>query len=309
MSPYSDNDADRTLPDAEAELAEESPTVPPDAHPVQPDAKPPAQTLALTPEIPAEPFKTSIDPDKEPPVLDVDLPYPTHTWKDFFIHIATISVGLLIALGLEQSVEALHHVHERHVLMNDFHAECRGNLKLIAVDIASLRSARDWDITAVKTLNNAPVINGYVTVVFPKPENHPWAGTPSRAVWSVAKASGKVALLPENLAEVYDRVDFEGEEFYLANNQTNINKAALTRFNMSFGASTIMSGATLHLTIAQRDQLIDTLATLRSDLDNMCNWLASWQGASQAVIDGVVDREAMDGYIQRAHDALHMDLQ
>jgi hypothetical protein len=28
-----------------------------------------------------------------------------HTWKDFFIHIATICVGLLIALGLEQTVE------------------------------------------------------------------------------------------------------------------------------------------------------------------------------------------------------------
>jgi hypothetical protein len=32
-----------------------------------------------------------------------------HTWKDFFIHIATICVGLLIAIALEQTVEALHH--------------------------------------------------------------------------------------------------------------------------------------------------------------------------------------------------------
>jgi hypothetical protein len=27
------------------------------------------------------------------------------TWKDFFIHIAAIAVGLLIAIGLEQTVE------------------------------------------------------------------------------------------------------------------------------------------------------------------------------------------------------------
>jgi hypothetical protein len=26
-----------------------------------------------------------------------------HSWKDFFVHIATISVGLLIAIGLEQT--------------------------------------------------------------------------------------------------------------------------------------------------------------------------------------------------------------
>ncbi|MGA8707707.1 MAG: hypothetical protein WB646_12045, partial [Steroidobacteraceae bacterium] len=29
--------------------------------------------------------------------------YTVHTWKDFFIHLATISIGLLIAIGLEQS--------------------------------------------------------------------------------------------------------------------------------------------------------------------------------------------------------------
>jgi hypothetical protein len=31
-------------------------------------------------------------------------PRPPHTWRDFFIHVATIFVGLLIAAGLEQTV-------------------------------------------------------------------------------------------------------------------------------------------------------------------------------------------------------------
>ena len=45
-------------------------------------------------------------------MLDVHPPHaPTHTWRDFFIHIATITVGLLIAVGLEQAVEFLHHRH------------------------------------------------------------------------------------------------------------------------------------------------------------------------------------------------------
>lgn len=301
MQDFPEPDSDWPLPDEAAALTEESPPVPTEAHPAQP----PAQTPAQTPDAPPEPIKTNINPDKETPVLEVDMPYPTHTWKDFFIHIATISVGLLIAIGLEQSVEALHHVHERHVLIDDFHAECRNNLKLIAADIVSLRAARDWDIDAVKTLNAAPVINGHITVVFPELENLPRVVTPSRAVWSVANASGKVARLPENLAEIYDRVDYEGEEFSLANNKTS--NEALTRFTMSVGSPPIMSGVTLHLTVAQRDQLIDTLAGIRSNLENMCSWLASWQGASQAVLDGVVKREAMDDYVQHAHDALHMD--
>lgn len=43
-------------------------------------------------------------------MLDVHPPHEAaHTWKDFFIHIATIVIGLLIAVGLEQTVEYIHH--------------------------------------------------------------------------------------------------------------------------------------------------------------------------------------------------------
>lgn len=46
-------------------------------------------------------------------MLDVHPPHqPAHTWKDFFIHIATIVIGLLIAIGLEQTVEFFHHRRE-----------------------------------------------------------------------------------------------------------------------------------------------------------------------------------------------------
>lgn len=46
-------------------------------------------------------------------MLDVHAPHQTvHTWKDFLIHIATIVIGLLIAVGLEQTVEYFHHRHQ-----------------------------------------------------------------------------------------------------------------------------------------------------------------------------------------------------
>ena len=45
-------------------------------------------------------------------MLDVHAPHQTvHTWKDFLIHIAAITIGLLMALGLESTVEWLHHRH------------------------------------------------------------------------------------------------------------------------------------------------------------------------------------------------------
>jgi type II secretory pathway component PulL len=48
-----------------------------------------------------------------------------HTWKSIFIRIAAICVGLLIAVALEQSVEALHRHHEVAALRQDLHAESR----------------------------------------------------------------------------------------------------------------------------------------------------------------------------------------
>ena len=52
-------------------------------------------------------------PQKEPAILDVHPPHEAvHTWKDFFIHIITIVIGLLIAIGLEQTVERFHHRRE-----------------------------------------------------------------------------------------------------------------------------------------------------------------------------------------------------
>ena len=72
-------------------------------------------------------------------MLDVHPPHaPTHTWKDFFIHIATIVIGLLIAVGLEQTVEAIHRQHERHLLEHELHAESLILQRNAEIDIAQL---------------------------------------------------------------------------------------------------------------------------------------------------------------------------
>jgi uncharacterized membrane protein len=47
-------------------------------------------------------------------MLDVHAPHEkVHGVGDFLLHILTITVGLLIALGLEATVEAIHHRHQR----------------------------------------------------------------------------------------------------------------------------------------------------------------------------------------------------
>jgi hypothetical protein len=58
----------------------------------------------------SHPIPTTLLPRDSWPMLDVHAPHEAiHTWKTFFIHLATIVIGLLIAVGLEQTVEYFHH--------------------------------------------------------------------------------------------------------------------------------------------------------------------------------------------------------
>jgi hypothetical protein len=67
-------------------------------------------------------------------MLDVHPPHEAaHSWKDFLIHIATIVVGLLIAVGLEQTVEFFHHRHERHQLVEDLKSEAEKRVPALQV--------------------------------------------------------------------------------------------------------------------------------------------------------------------------------
>ena len=83
-------------------------------------------------------------------MLDVHPPHaPPHTWKDFFIHIATICVGLLIAVGLEQTVEWIHHRHQLHQLEQDLQTEGIRNLHVALDNIRSSEQRRQFFCRAI----------------------------------------------------------------------------------------------------------------------------------------------------------------
>src|SRR5277367_28816 len=101
-----------------------------DTPPNPAEPSPPAPAHAEQPPIPIQPPESWENPKEQAPMLDV---HPAHhaatTWRDFFIHIATIVIGLLIAVGLEQTVELIHHRHQRHQSQEDLHDEAEQNLQ------------------------------------------------------------------------------------------------------------------------------------------------------------------------------------
>lgn len=60
-------------------------------------------------------------------MLDVHPPHePVHGWRDFLLHILTITIGLLIALALEGLVEFAHHKH----IVREAHENIRHEIEL-----------------------------------------------------------------------------------------------------------------------------------------------------------------------------------
>src|SRR5664279_4646033 len=72
-------------------------------------------------------------------MLDVHAPHESvHGWRDFFVHLSTITIGLLIALGLEGCVEWAHHRHLVHEAEASLHLEIENNSKTLQEAVANL---------------------------------------------------------------------------------------------------------------------------------------------------------------------------
>jgi hypothetical protein len=78
-------------------------------------------------------------------MLDVHPPHhAASTWRDFFIHIATIVIGLLIAIGLKQAVEYFHHRHQAHHARELILEEVDANRANLEKNIAFIEQHETW---------------------------------------------------------------------------------------------------------------------------------------------------------------------
>ena len=232
-------------------------------------------------------------------MLDVHPPHhAATTWRDFFIHIATICVGLLIAIGLEQSVEAIHHHHQRRELEVQLHDETQRNLELVQLNIAHLRAMRTWFNSAILAVNTAPLINGRISrsAMPPQPDSDTAIWTPSRTVWAVAKASGTVALLPENEAQVYARVDFEAEQ--LQTGEVEMGRATAPFGNIVRSWRGVPPAQLQFFTSAERVAVLNALTEASTGIDNMLGLELTESGACRGALNGAGSVDEIFHYIQ-----------
>ena len=141
-------------------------------------------------------------------MLDVHAPHESiHTWKSFFIHIATISVGLLIAIGLEQTVEAIHRHHQYRKLDLELHNEALDNKKRAEGDILWMDRQLAWLLRVKDAVETARRGHGANSVLLPRKPPLPVGALHDRdpvlVAWNTAMQSGGIALLPHEEALRY----------------------------------------------------------------------------------------------------------
>ena len=134
-------------------------------------------------------------------MLDVHPPHgKMHGVGDFFLHLFTISVGLLIALALEAAVER-HHQHElRDQADANLRTEIRANQKSLA-ELLPIIHDEQKTLIAVLTFvlareNNRPGDLGAINFGF---TNSPL----SDASWRTASATGALALMDYDTVQKY----------------------------------------------------------------------------------------------------------
>jgi hypothetical protein len=278
--------------------------IPPDPDPREiPSAEPALEANGGVPNTAADPeieAVTTPEDSKEAPMLDVHPPHdPIHSWKEYLLHMSTIVLGLLIAIGLEQSVEALHHRQQLHQLEKDERAEARRNVDILTTHFEVNIPTMYWYRAALAAARTAVPSNGFVDIVLPPPDPHESSKTmlsPERYVIPGAVSSGSIALLPGPVAQTYARLDYQAQEDQKEVDKIRDDRALIDRFALETG-SEIRLGEHLHLTPARRDQLVTALSAYADGLYALLRRDSIYLNYCSAVADGLQDPDALKNYL------------
>src|ERR1017187_3521604 len=209
----------------------------------------------------------------------------------------------MIAVSLEQTVELIHHRHERRQLEEDRRAEAERRIPIITENMKYFARLADWDREVLQRGRAATVSGGFVTFVLPDRPQIPATPRPEDGAWPAAKASGLVAVLPNQEVEGWDRVDVFAQE---ADRKDDDVMKAVEDFNAAsdrLGVS-VAPGATVRVTPEERDELMRALALYSEKTRTFMVYNADWQGASDAAVHGASTVDQVQPYIDRAMAAI-----
>jgi hypothetical protein len=235
-------------------------------------------------------------------MIDVHAPHQsTHTWTDFFIHIATIILGIFIAIGLEQTVEAVHQLHQRHHLEDNLRNELRTNLQRDANDFRVFADIRAYTVELKSAVTARRT--GISSPAAPPPANDsrryriPIA--PSIAIWDAAKLDATITLLPSREIDLFHAVILQHDLLFSALDDFQHSAFALESFEERFvdspGAFDMGYPARLPdletMSPADLTQYETLLAAYIKAIDRITVRVHFFDRVTRAILNGATDRD------------------
>jgi len=156
--------------------------------------------------------------DEVAPVIDVHPPNePIHGWRDFFIHLTTITIGLFIALSLEGCVEWRHHRHLAHEAETSLHAEIRQNSQAVQKYLVVVHKQQEALVKDVVILKH--IIKNQKAPDASKIALEFNITSLDNVSWKTAQSTGALSYIPYELAQEYGDLYTTQDELEVAEQQ------------------------------------------------------------------------------------------
>jgi len=225
-------------------------------------------------------------------MLDVHPPHhAVSTWRDFFIHIATIVVGLCIAVALEQTVEAIHHRHERSELRETLHRESGQILNDSRDTDTSLTLHKAWLAGRIDQVKAA--VWQHQPLAEPVPYSIPLFDYPDDPLWRSAKISGLVERLSSDELNAYSEVELLSTKVDIFYDAWRTAQSKRLQFEGQFPPR---ASGTSDLTKASAEDLRTYLGLLTAEAEAtriFQEWVLNLRGTEETILSGNLKLEAI----------------
>jgi hypothetical protein len=192
-------------------------------------------------------------------MLDVHPPHQSpHGWRDFLLHLFTITIGLLIAVSLEGLVEWQHHRHLAHDAEASLHAEIQSNAAGMGDVLADLHKKQESlknDVSVLKVV--------IATGKLPKDSS---LEINFRIVsfddvsWKTAQSTDALAYMPYDMAKEYASM------YATQNDLSTAEKQAARDAILSLGPFINDQKGDPALTPAQAEAIVEKIEVLQAQL-------------------------------------------
>jgi hypothetical protein len=187
------------------------------------------------------------------------------TWKDFLLHLLTITIGLFIALTLEAAVESMHHRHLVREARVNLRSEVENNHQLYAKNAAELQRNRielAHDLEQLRALRDGKQLSN------PKLSwTLDWSGY-GDAAWKTAKESGAVPYMDSRSISDYT---------WLYSQQEYVTSMALTLLNEESRVNAVLVVAQEPSKLIPTE--IESLMIRTAEIDLEASVLQTWMKA------------------------------